>query len=176
MGKVVDISTFRQRRGLARGPERRQGGTVIKEGRRWREMKRTKRGKEGKMLKLREKRRVPAARCVARRCAASAIRAKLMQRHAADILENPWIYSGACNAATMKRIHCFYSASRMRIYEACHPLLSFSRSIRVLNRPGSPRGNLRNETAGTAICAYRGYYLGTETGQTSAGAQGSLGN
>jgi len=85
-------------------------------------MRKVKCGKEGKMPRW----RVPASYVEQR---ASVIRAKLMQRHAADILENPRIYSSACDAATIEWIHCcFYPASCVRIYEARAPL-TFSTKI-----------------------------------------------
>jgi len=92
---------------------------------------------------------VPASH-VARR--ASAIRAKLMQRHAADILESRRIYSRACNAMTIEWIHCLYSASRVCIYMNLGTLRSPSTKIsnhRFVSREFST-------TAKTAICVYRG--------------------
>lgn len=50
--KEVDISTFRRRRGPARGRATTRRDGEIKEGRRWREMRKVKRGKEGKMSRL----------------------------------------------------------------------------------------------------------------------------
>lgn len=111
--KQVDISTIRRRvEDPRRGIERRQEGTAkLKKAGGGGRQERRRAESEEKCPRDDEYRRRRVSRDVQVQS-----RAKLMQRHAADILESPQIYSGACDAATMERIHCFYSASRVRMH------------------------------------------------------------
>ena len=102
---------------------------------------------KGKILRGNE---VPASH-VARR--ASAIRAKLMQRHAADILESRRIYSRACNAMTIEWIHYLYSASRVCIYMNLGILRVRSPSTKISNHRFVSRES--STTAKMAICVPR---------------------
>lgn len=166
-----------------RGAERRQGGTVKlkKAGGGERTRKRRNAERKGKRLETTSARRGRVSRDVQVQFARNLCNG--MRQTSSKI--HGFIPAHA-TPLTMERIHCFYSASCMRIYEARlapADLLALARvpsgipeSFLLLQ--GSSCVSPRNDaTARMAICAYRGYYLrdaGHEVNER--GVQGSLGN
>lgn len=112
----------------------------IKEGRRWRETGKMKRGKEG----ITPGRRVPVVVCCAT-CKCNSVR-NICNGMRPDILENPRIYSGACDAATMEYGYIVFIPHHVCAYMKLTALPhSFYPRSRITGSPQSV--NLRDENS-----------------------------